>query len=478
MSLDFSTTEFRQLLDKTSELVIRQFEKLPQLKGYNNHSQAEVASWFDETLPETGIPLDELLQEVKEKVLDTATGNLGPHMYAYVMSGGTQVSIAAEKLANTVNQNLGKWHLGPSMNEIEQRVVQWGKEMIGFPGEGGGITVSGGSAANLVGLTVARNVYFEQLGIRQKGLFGMKPFTVYASKEVHGCVPKSLDVLGIGTDNLRKTPTNKDFTIDVAALEKQIIADQQNGFQPFCIIGNAGTVNTGAIDDLTALAKLAQKYDMWYHIDGAYGGLAAALPSIKAKYKGIELADSVAIDFHKWLYQPFEAGCILVKDWSILRRAYFTRADYLEEKFEQKGRLDLNEHHFQLSRNSKAFKVWMSVKAYGFARIRAMIQKDIDLAKYLADQVEKTPDFRLKARSELAITCFQYIGKLKSQAEIIDFNERLIPALEKDGRVFIMGTKLNGEFALRACFINHRKTEATTDYLLSVIRDVAEQLVK
>ena len=476
-SLDLAQNELRALLEKGNEKVLELFEKVQGQPGFCDFPQKEVESWFDEPLPQQGMDALELIELADEKVLKTATGNMGPHMYAYVMAGGTQVSIVAEQLAATINQNLGKWHLGPAMNEIEKRIVQWGAEMIGYPTPAGGMMVSGGSAANLAGLTVARNVFFEKLGVRKKGLFGLKPFVVYASKEVHGCVDKSLEVLGIGTDNLRKIDTNEDFSIRMDLLETQIIADREAGLLPFCLVANAGTVNTGAIDDMVAMAALAKKYELWFHVDGAYGGLAACLPSIQALYKGMELADSVAIDFHKWLYQPFEAGCVLVKDWSILKRAYYKEADYLDTQSEREaGRLDANKHYFQLSRNTKAFKVWMSLKAYGFPAIRDMIQKDVDLARYLADQVEAAPDFELKARSELAIACFRYKGQLTEEEDIVAINKALIPALEADGRVFITGTLLNGEFVIRACLINHRKTKATTDYLVEVIREVGQQL--
>lgn len=474
-NLDLKNEDFKRLLNKSRDLVLEQFQDLDVRKAYHAYSQKEVEEWFDEALPKEGMDQFELLDEVEQKVLNTATGNLGPHMYAYVMAGGTQISIIGEQLANTINQNTGKWHLAPAINEMEKRVIQWGAEMIGYPENAGGVLVSGGSAANLAGLTVARNIFFEQLEVRKKGLFGQKPFIVYASTEVHGCVDKSIELLGIGINNLRKVATHPDFTIDLNALEKQIQQDLTLGYQPFCIIGNAGTVNTGAIDDLEALANLSKKYQLWFHIDGAYGGLAASLTSLKEKYKGLEKADSVAVDFHKWLYQPFEAGCILVKNWELLRSTYFKKADYLDTALEgDKGRLDFNEHYFQLSRNAKSLKIWMSFKAYGLNRIKAMIQKDIDLAKYLADQVERAPDFELKARSDLAIACFRYIGTLKTESEIVLINERLISALEKDGRVFITGTKLHNEFVLRACLINHRKQPSSIDYLLNVIREVAQ----
>ena len=475
-TLDLSASDFHSLLQKGNELVLERFEQMDASKAYHYFSQQEIESWFEEALPEEGMDQEEVLDMVNDRVLKTATGNLGPHMYAYVMAGGTQMSIVAEQLAATINQNVGKWHLGPAINEIEKRIVQWGAQMIGYNENVGGVLVSGGSSANLAGLTVARNIFFEDQNIREVGLFGLKPFTVYASKEVHGCVDKSLDLLGIGLNQLRKIEVNADFTIDLNALRSQIETDIKQGYTPFCLIGNAGTVNTGAIDDLAALGHLAKEYSMWYHVDGAYGGLAAMLPSLKAKYQGLEMADSVAVDFHKWLYQPFEAGCVMVKNWQILKRAYFKKADYLDTSLEGVGRLDFNEHYFQLSRNAKALKIWMSVKAYGMTRIRKMIQKDIDLTHYLAEQIESSPDFEIKSRSNLAVACFRYVGDIEEEQEIARINQELIPVLERDGRVFITGTRLNGEFVLRACIINHRKQESDIDFLLKVIRELAQNL--
>jgi len=476
-SLDLNQKDFAQLLDKSAQIVLEQFENIASAKAYHYHEQEEVASWFDEALPLEGMDFNHLLEEVQQKVMKTATGNLGPNMYAYVMTGGTQVSIVAEQLAATINQNVTKWHLAPAISEIEKRVIRWGAEMMGLNELVGGVLVSGGSAANLTGLTVARNIAFEKLEVRKKGLFGLPPFTVYASKEVHGCVDKSLELLGIGTNQLRKIDTLADFTINLEALERQILADKADGFYPFCVIGNAGTVNTGAIDDLDGIAKITRKHQLWFHIDGAYGGLTASLKSLKKQFSGFSLADSIAVDFHKWLYQPFEVGCTLVKDWNTLRRTYFKKADYLDTALEQgSGRLEFNEHTFQLSRNAKALKVWMSIKAYGIRKIKVMIQKDIDLAHYLADQVAQAPDFELKSRSELAVCCFRYTGNCSSEAEIVAINAKLITALEKDGRVFITGTRLKNEFVLRACLINHRKQRDSVDFLLNVVRETAKAI--
>lgn len=476
-SLDYSSQELQQILDKTSEILIHQYANLETQKGFNAPSQETLESWFDEPLPRTGSMPLQLLDEAKSKVFDASTGNMGPNMYAYVMSGGNQMSTIAEFLMSTINQNNTKWHLAPAMTEIEKRVVKWTAEMIDFTPEAGGAMTSGGSEANLAGLTVARNVFFQKLDIKKNGLFGQKPFTVYCSNETHNCVDKSITMLGIGTNHLRRVQTNTDFTIDINALETTIKADMEAGFTPFCIIGNAGTVNTGAIDDLTALSAIAKKYGLWLHVDGAYGGLVSSLETLKPHYKGMEKADSIALDFHKWLYQPFEIGCILVRNWDILRETYFKQADYLDTKFEEKSaRLEFNEHYFQLSRNGKAFKVWLSVKAYGFDKIQQMMQKDIDLTHYLADLIQKSSDFELKSVSNLAVACFQYKGDLTDEADITALNQRLIPALEADGHVFIAGTKLNNQFVLRACLINHRKQKASVAFLLETIRRVAAEM--
>ena len=475
-SLDFSPELFKQLLNKTTDLVLNQHANLEKKKAYHYLPQKEVEGWFDEPLPRDSMSPEEVIDIFKEKVMDTATNNVGPYMYAYVMAGGSHMSLLAEKLTATINQNVGKWHLGPAVSEIEKRVVKWTGELTTFGKNCGGVMVSGGSAANLAGLTVARNTFFEKQKIREKGLFEMKPFTVYASTEVHGCIDKSIEELGIGTDQLRKIAVNEGFTINLDALKEAIEKDKVAGISPFCVVGTAGTVNTGAIDDLTALSAIAKEHDMWFHIDGAYGGLPAGLDSIRQEYKGIELADSLALDFHKWMYQTFEAGCLLVNDFSILQRTYFKQASYLDTRLEDQGRTNFNEHYFQLTRNAKAVKVWMSLKTYGIQKLHSMMQKDIDLTHYLADEVQKADDFELKSTLHLAVTCFRYTNGLSDETAIDELNRKLIPALERDGRVFITGTTINNQFVIRACLINHRMHEGTVDYLLKVIREAGDDL--
>lgn len=478
-NLDFTLPEFERLLDQAKQLVLARYAELDG-PAHTGHAQSEIAGWFDEPVPEHGMDMDALLQAVKNQVMDTPTMNIGPHMYAYVMAGGNQVSIMADLLASAINQNVAKWHLAPAITEIERRVIQWAADFIGYaPLEQshpvGGAIVSAGSAANLTGLTVARNIFFERTNIRRDGLFGQPPMVVYASDQTHSSVDKSVELLGIGSNNYRKIPVDADYRIDIAALIDQIKTDSDAGLQPFCIIGNAGTVNTGAIDPLDTLADIAAEYGLWLHVDGAYGGLAASLPELKDAFSGIQRAHSVACDFHKWLYQTFEIGCTLVRGWDQLKRTYHTVADYLDSSQNPAGRLDINEHHFQLSRNAKAFKVWLSFKAYGSRRLQAMIRKDIELRQYLDQQVREAGDFRPVNSGPLAIACFQYTGQGHySEAQIRRLNQLIIPALERDRRVFITGTRLRGEPVIRACIINHRKQREHIDYLLTVIRETGQ----
>ena len=478
-SLDQSLDTFQELLHKGSNLIIERYTGMEDAKAYAGYCPEEVESWFNEPIPKMGMENDALLNLIKSKILDTSTLNFGPNMFAYVMAGGTQISVLAEMLGTALNQNVAKWHSAPIMSEIEKRVVQWGAEFIGYDLQASGVLCSGGSAANLTGLTVARNLFFEKECVREKGLFGMKPFIVYGSDQVHNSIDKSVEVLGLGTSNYHKIKSKADFTIDIIALENQIIKDIENGFTPFCVVGNAGTVNTGAVDDLNLLADIASKYKMWFHVDGAYGGLAAASHLVKKMYKGLDRANSVTIDFHKWLYQPLEAGCLLVKNSDYLKRTFYKKADYLCTD-QGDGRFDFNEHHFQLSRNAKALKIWMSFKAYGSENLIRMIEKDILLTKYLKDELLKTGEFEICNEPQLSALCFRYLGTSGSAKndplKLEQLNTEIIPALERDGRVFITGTTLENKQVIRACCINHRIQKENIDRLIKVLREVGSSI--
>ena len=476
-SLDFSLPEFRDYLLKTIDIVISHYDKEAEEKVSSTDQKDLIKSRFNEELPEEGMPVDSLLKEVQDNVVATSLRNIDPRVFAYVMSGGNQISIGADLIASALNQNVAKWHLAPSMTEIEQIIIRWVSAFIGYGSEAGGAIVGGGSAANLTALTVARNVFFEDEDIRRKGLANGAPLIMYASEEAHNCIVKSAELLGIGSDNLRKIPTNRNFSMDVDSLVKTISKDKDLGFRPFCVIGNAGTVNTGAIDPLNEIATITKSFGLWFHVDGCYGGLAASLNEKAHLYEGLHKANSIALDFHKWLYQPFEIGCTLVKDFSVLKKSYQRSAVYLDTDKNDSSRFDAADHHFDLSRNAKALKVWMSFKAYGSERLRNMIRKDIDMARYLQNLLNNNHNFEVVATGPLAIICFRFVGTVKRSKLMLDrLNRKLISALEKDGRIFITGSQLYNRPVLRACIINHRVQKNDIKYFVKVIEEIGSQI--
>jgi len=479
-SLDLPLERFEELLDQTTDLLIKRYSSLESAPAFCGKSPQEIEALFDEPMPESGIDIEEVLTQVDERVLQLATLNTGPNYFSYVLAPGTQVSLMAELLQASINQNVTKWHLGPSAAEIEKRVVQWGAQFMNFSDHGAGVLVSGGSAANLTGLNVARNMMLEDEEVRRRGLSGLPPLVVYTSAEIHGCFDKAVEELGIGSDYLRKISVDTQCRIRLDKLEAQINEDLNNCLRPLCVVGNGGTVNTGNIDALDKIANITEKYNLWFHIDGAYGGLANAVPELRENFRGFERADSVAVDFHKWLYQPVEAGCCIFKDWDQLRRSYQHKAAYLDTDNRADGRFDINDVGFQLSRNFKALKIWMSFKAYGAARLRAAIQNDLENARYLAQITRNADDFELAIEPELSVTCFRYLGadsdKHSDSAYIDQLNRDIIPALERDRRVFITGTTLHKRPVIRACFINHRIKREHIDNLINVIREVGQNL--
>lgn len=427
--------------------------------------------------------MESIFSEVESKIFPNSTLYLSPRFFGYINSGGNQASILGELLASALNQILALWHFSPAASEVERRVIQWIAEFIGYPCQSGGCLLGGGSAGNLVGLAVAR---------KQKALFdadsvGMRGgplLTVCASQEVHASVDKAMMILGMGRDQLRKIAVQDDFTIDLDALEKQVSEDRDNGYHPICVVGVAGTTNTGAVDPLNALADFCQAQGLWFHVDAAYGGPAARTEIAAKLFQGLERADSVVVNPHKWLYVPAEAACILVREAGALRHTFQVLADYLKrEREEEAGTdvpLDFKDYGPQLHRNFRALKVWMTFKAYGATKLRAAIGSNIEIMRYLANRIDKSHDFVRLAPVPLSVVCFQYrttdVSKHSDQQYLSKLNNRLLDTLERDGRVFLSGTTIHGKRALRACSVNHRLRREDVDFLLDVTRQIGRSL--
>jgi aromatic-L-amino-acid/L-tryptophan decarboxylase len=471
MSLDYSSDELKQHIRHAGEIIDELYSEKLNRRVFAGKSPTEVLSLFDENLPEEETPVHDLLEKVREDVIGTATMNIGPHYYGYITGGGNQTAILAEMLSASLNQNNLKWHSSPISTEMEKLVIKWVSQFIGYPDGAAGAILDGGSTANFNCMAVARkNMAPESLS--DEGMYGQKPMTIYVSEEGHSSFDKAVDMLGIGKKYLRKIPVDDQFRIRTDLLEQEIQMDRNKGMNPICVIGIAGTTNTGAVDDLAELASIAEKNRIWYHVDAAYGGPAARAESVKHLFSGMEKADSVVINPHKWLFVPFEAACILVKEPEKLRKTFSHLPDYLKSDDTGDGRTDLMEYQLPLTKSFKSLKVWMTLKAYGAKRLTETIQKDIDHAKYLAELVQKSDDFELLAPVPLSITCFRFAPPGLEERYVERLNQKLISQIEKDGRIFLTGTRLNGKTALRTCFINPRTTMKDVEWILEVVRDL------
>ncbi|MEP3390171.1 MAG: aminotransferase class I/II-fold pyridoxal phosphate-dependent enzyme [Reichenbachiella sp.] len=472
MSLDFTQKEYQALLQQASDIVLSWQENLSTNKTYQNPSPEDIRKQFDEPLPTSPSSAADLLDQIDEQVYTHSNLNASPNYYGYITGGGNQTSVLAEMLKNALNQNNLKWHSAPANSEIEKIVVKWICQFIGYPESAGGVMVSGGSVANFLNLAVMRKVKCP-IDVANEGMQQAPKMTVYASEQGHSSIDKGMDMLGLGKKYLRKIAVDENFQVSVEQMEQQIVDDKKAGMLPIGIVGMAGTTNSGAVDDLNALADLAEKYDLWYVVDAAYGGPAAATKLAGHLFAGIDRADSILINPHKWFYVPFEVACVIVKDKEKLRNTFSLVPDYLTAGSDDKE--DLMDFNLQLTKDFKALKVWMTFKTYGADKLKAAIGNDISNAQYAAKLIEESDDFELLAPVPLSIVCFRYVGNRSlSEKELDEINKKLLHAIEADGRIFFAGTKINDKVSLRISLTNHRRTMKDIDYLFEVMRELAE----
>nr|WP_306264648.1 pyridoxal-dependent decarboxylase [Pararhizobium sp. IMCC3301] len=362
----------------------------------------QVRQGFDGPLPRTPLPLADVYEEVVHSVMAYPMGNVHPRFWAWFMGSGNFTGALADFLAAVQGSNLGGGSHAAVL--LENQVIAWCNEIVGFPATANGTLVSGGSMANLMGLAVARNIK-AGVDVRTLGVAAIaRPLRFYSSDQVHDCHRKALEALGLGNCSLRRIPTDCDFRINIAALRSAIAEDRAAGFQPACLIGNAGTVNTGAIDDLEALATLARQEDLWFHVDGCIGALLAIAPKNAHRVAGLQRADSVALDPHKWLHAPFDVGCVLVRAGTALQDSFATAPEYLEST--QRGLASgrwLHESGLQTSRAFRALKVWMALKQHGIERFGRLIDRNIDQAQYLAGLISAHRQLEVAAPPPAAV---------------------------------------------------------------------------
>ena len=438
----------------------------------------EVKARFQQPVPYEPQETEQVYQDFLDDVLPYPMGNIHPRFWGWVLGSGTPFGALAEMLAAGMNPNLGGTeHVAV---HVEAQVIEWFKELMGFPADASGLLVSGGSMANLVGLTVARHVK-AGFDLRRHGLQGRsQKMVLYASQETHSSVQKGVELLGLGSDALRKIPVNADFQIDILALEKAISEDHQAGHHPFCIVGNAGTVNTGAFDDLNRLADISEREGLWFHVDGAFGALVALSPALRSAAAGMERADSLAFDFHKWMHVPYEAGCALVRREEDHRKTFSLTPDYLEHatRGAAAGSVWFSDYGIQLSRGFRALKVWMSMKEHGLHKYGRLIEQNVSQAQYLAELVEAAPELEHLAPVSLNIVCFRFVAAGLDDDTLDELNKELLIRLHESGIAVPSYTVIDGKYALRVSVTNHRSRREDFDILVSAVVELGEDLVR
>jgi aromatic-L-amino-acid/L-tryptophan decarboxylase len=442
----------------------------------------EIRASFRQPLPAEPMPLAKVHEEFMTRIVPFTARNAHPGFFGWVQGAGTPVGMLAEMLAAGLNANVGGRDQIPL--EVERQITLWMRELFQFPAEASGLLVSGSSLANFVAVKIARD---KAMGypVRQDGVMAQSiRLTAYASTAVHGCIPQALDLAGLGSASLRRIPVDAEHRMDLEALKKAIDADRAAGWTPFLVVGTAGTVDTGSIDDLAGMAALCAEQRLWFHVDGACGALGMLAPEIAPKLKGIERADSLAFDFHKWGQVPYDAGFLLVRDGSDQQQAFSSSAAYLSRG--QRGLsagspwpCDLGP---ELSRGFRALKTWVTLKVYGAAALGEVIGHTCDLARYLEGRIRETPELELMAPVALNVVCFRYrpLDAMNGTADerTDELNHRIVVQLQESGAVAPSSTEIGGRFSIRAAIVNHRSTRAEIDVLLEAVLEAGRSLTR
>lgn len=429
-----------------------------------------------EPLPLEGQSAEQVYEDFLRMVQPYTSGNRHPRAWGWVRGNGTPLAAMAEMLAASMNAHLGGGEQSPTF--VEERCLEWLAEVMGMPAGTTGILVSGGTMANLLGLAVARDAR-AGFDVREAGLAGDDRLAVYASSETHMWARKSMDVLGMGARQLRMIPVDEGFRIDLAALREQIDRDRAEGLRPIAVIGNAGTVNSGAVDDLPALAAMCREENLWFHVDGAFGALLKLSDRYAPLVRGAELADSLAFDLHKWMYLPFEIGCLLVADAAAHRAAFASTASYLEGN--TRGMLAtgliFSDRGIELTRGFKALKLWMTLKTFGVRAVAAQIEQNMEQAQFLERRVQEEPELELMAPRRMNIVCFRYRGKGPRDEERSNgLNRELVIRLQESGEFVVSGTVLRGSYVLRIANTNHRSRMQDFEDLVQAVLRIGREL--
>jgi glutamate/tyrosine decarboxylase-like PLP-dependent enzyme len=468
--------EFREVGHRVVDLLSEYLEHIEEKPVFPNVEPRVLNELFAEGLPQDPSPAETVLKELEEKLLPYCTHVGHPGYMGLITPSPSPVGVIADFICSALNQNLGVYTIGPAAVAMERRTVRWLTDLVGYGAEAGGNLTSGGMMANFIGMKLARD-WASQDQIQQEGV--RERWAVYASDQRHVSVDKAVDAVGLGRAALRALPTDAEFRVRIDALEAAIVDDHQRGVRPMCIVGIFGTTNTGAIDAVRQLRTIADREGMWLHVDAAYGGGMLLSHESPMRNRGLELADSVTIDPHKWFYAPLDAGAVLVKDARRLTASFGLQPSYLTDEFDRAGeRYQYYVHGFEQSRRFRGLKVWMSFKRYGARQIGEWVDGNVRQAKHLYSLVEKHPDFEAASAPPMSAICIRYRGANLEEADSKELHAEVARRVEQSGKFWFSTTELKGKTWFRINPVNFRTRTEHMDQVLAFLEQECHSVLQ
>lgn len=469
-SLDPDPELMRQGGYRVVDWIVERLQNLRASSLGRELDREQTEALLREPMPEEGSSFEQVFAEYAEKVAPNAISLDHPRFFAFIPSAPNFISILADLLVAGSNVFAGTWLESSGPSQVELVVIDWFKEMLGLPPSAAGLLVSGGSVASLTALAVARHAVLRD---------ETREARVYLSDQTHASIDRALRVLGIFADQIRRVPTDANFRMDTSELVGAIRSDRAAGLRPFVVVANAGTTNTGAVDPMNAIGEIAREHSLWLHADAAYGGFAALTERGREKLSGIELAHSVVLDPHKWLYCPFETGCVLVRDGRLMRETFRIMPEYMVDVAREEREVNFCDYGLQLTRSFRALRVWMALKTYGAHRFRHVIDRCLDLAEYAARLFGRSPEIELVTRPELGIFTFRYVPRRLSASDPQEYlnrlNEKLVASIARSRRVMLSSTRLGSRAVLRLCVLNHRTRKEDVREALGLILQLGRE---
>lgn len=472
VSLDLDPESMRQAGYRVVDWIVNRLAGLRESTLGQELSRDETEKLLREPMPEQPSNFNQVFDEYQHRVAPNVIQLDHPRFFAFIPSAPNFISILADALVAGTNVFAGTWLESSGPSQVELVVIDWFKQMLGLPPAAAGLLVSGGSVANLTALAVARRAVLNDQTDKA---------VVYFSDQTHASVDRGLRILGIQSRQLRRIPTDSEFRINTAELAEQIQQDREAGLRPFVVIATAGTTNTGAIDPLADIAAIAREHSLWFHVDAAYGGFAALTPRGQELLRGIEHADSVVLDPHKWFYCPFEAGCVIVRDGRLMRETFRILPEYMRDVAREEREVNFCDYGLQLTRSFRALKVWMAVKTYGARRFREVIDQCLDLAEYAARLFQKSPRVAILTRPQLGIFTFRYVppklpgNEQDAETFLNRLNEMLAARIISSRKLMLSSTHLGSQYALRFCVLNHRTRKEDVREALRLIEQFGRE---